>query len=96
MGVHILHDPTYDYCCFYCSVVMWAFGPIMYSEEEAEEFLEYLKKDPREYKDKELESEYYEFRQIRDNEICPACKCKSINTNGGDCYCAECGHKWTV
>jgi hypothetical protein len=68
----------------------------MYSEEEAEEFLEYLKKDPREYKDKELESEYYEFRQIRDNEICPACKCKSINTNGGDCYCAECGHKWTV
>jgi hypothetical protein len=57
---------------------MWAFGPIMYSEEEAEEFLEYLKKDPREYKDKELESEYYEFRQIRDNEICPACKCKEV------------------
>lgn len=24
-------------------------------------------------------------------EICPACECESINTNNGDCYCAECG-----
>ena len=28
-------------------------------------------------------------------EVCPKCECESINTNGGDCYCAECGHKWT-
>ena len=96
MGVHILHDPTYDYCCFYCSVTMWAFGPIMYSPDEAEEFLEYLKKDPREYKDKELENEYYTFRQIRNKGLGPAFKCKNINTNGGICWCAECGHKWTV
>lgn len=96
MGVHILHNQEDDYCCFYCSVTMWAFGPIMYSQDEAQEFLDYLEKDPRNYKDKELENLYYEFIQVRDNEICPNCKCKSINTNNGDCWCAECGHKWTV
>jgi len=68
----------------------------MYSEDEAEEFLGYLKKDPRQYKDKELETEYHTFKQIINSEICPKCHCKSINTNGGDCWCAECGHKWEV
>jgi hypothetical protein len=58
--------------------------------------VDYIPKDPRKYTDKELENKYYEFRKIRDNEICPSCKCTNINTNGGDCYCAECGHKWQV
>ncbi len=96
MAVKILHNKEDDYCCLYCSVSMWAFGPIMYSLEEAEEFLEYLPQDARKYTDKELEAKYYEFRKVRDNELCPNCKCKNINTNNGDCYCAECGHKWTV
>ena len=68
MGVHILHDPEYDYCCFYCSVVMWAFGPIMYSYEEAEEFLKWLPQDPRKYTDEELEDKYHEFRQEKEIE----------------------------
>ena len=28
-------------------------------------------------------------------EVCPKCETENINTNGGDCYCAECGHEWT-
>ena len=96
MGVRILHNKEDDYCCFYCSVVMKPFGQIMYSYEEAEEFLEWLPQDPRKYTDKELESKYYDFRRVRGNEVCPSCECESINTNGGDCYCAECGHKWSV
>ena len=28
-------------------------------------------------------------------EVCPSCESPNINTNGGDCYCAECGHKWS-
>ena len=69
MGVHILHNREDDYCCFYCSVTMWAFGPIMYSLEEAEEFFEWLKPtDPRMLKDKELESKYYDFRKEKDEE----------------------------
>ena len=66
MGIRILHDPTHDYCCFYCSTSMWAFGPIMYSYEKAEEFLEWLKIDPRRFTDKELESKYYDFRKERE------------------------------
>ena len=64
MAVRILHNEEDDYCCLYCSVSMWAFGPIMYSLDEAEEFLEYLgKKDARLFTDKELESKYYDFRR---------------------------------
>ena len=64
MGVRILHDNKNDYCCLYCSTSMWAFGPIMYSPDEAEAFLEYLgKKDARWFTDKELESKYYDFRR---------------------------------
>lgn len=65
MGVRILHDKESDYCCLYCSVIMKAFGPIMYSYEEAEEFLEYLDKDARRFIDKELENEYHKFKQAR-------------------------------
>jgi len=28
-------------------------------------------------------------------EVCPKCESENINTNGSDCYCAECSHKWT-
>ena len=63
MGVRILHNQDDDYCCFYCSCTMWAFGPIMYSYEEAEAFEEYLKVDARRFTEKELESKYYDFRK---------------------------------
>jgi len=63
MGVRILCNEENDRACLYCSTTMWAFGNIMYSREEAEAFLEYLSKDARRYTDKELESEYYNFRR---------------------------------
>lgn len=64
MGVRILHDKEYDYCCLYCSTTMKVFGGIMYSYEEAEEFLEYIgKQDARSFTEKELENKYYEFRK---------------------------------
>ncbi len=76
MGVRILHDKEDDYCCLYCSVTMQVFGPIMYSLDEAEEFLEYLgKRDARRFTDKELEAKYYEFRQVRDKEQSPCNIC---------------------
>ena len=28
-------------------------------------------------------------------EVCPNCESENINTNGGDCYCVECNHKWS-
>ncbi len=31
-----------------------------------------------------------------DEELCPSCKTDNVNTNGGDCFCCECGHKWSV
>ena len=97
MGVHILVNKEDGYQCLYCSVTMWAFGPIFYENEDAEEFLDWLKPvDPRSLTDKELENKVYEWRKIINNEICPSCECSSINTNNGDCYCAECGHKWEV
>jgi hypothetical protein len=30
MAVRILKDPIDNYSCMYCSVTMWAFGPIFY------------------------------------------------------------------
>ena len=69
MGVRILQNKEDDHCCFYCSTAMWAFGPIMYSYEEAEEFQDWLKPtDPRTLKDSALESKYYDFRKERDEK----------------------------
>ena len=28
-------------------------------------------------------------------EVCPSCESEHINTNGGDCFCGECEHKWS-
>lgn len=54
MGVSILIDPEHGYQCMYCNTTMWAFGGIFYEDEEVEEFIEWLPKDPRIYKDNEL------------------------------------------
>ena len=34
--------------------------------------------------------------ELEYREMCPICKTKNINTDGGDCYCAECGYKWSL
>lgn len=63
MGVRILYDSDNDMACLYCSTSMWAFGPVMNDEEEAEEFIKYLGEDARHFTDKELEAKYYDFRK---------------------------------
>lgn len=51
---------------FYCSTTMRAFGNVMKDEGEAEDFMTWLIKDPREFTDKDLEDKYYEFLRIRE------------------------------
>ena len=68
MGCHILEDKEYGKAVFYCSTVEWAFGPGMPDYDTAEEFQEWLDKDPRMYTDKELESKWYDFRKEQDKE----------------------------
>ena len=63
MGVHVLIDKDDIYKCLYCSTAMWAFGPIFYEDEDVDEFLAWLKIDPRRLKDKELEDKVYEWRK---------------------------------
>ncbi len=67
MGVHILEDKEYGYKCLYCSTTMWAFGSIFYEDEDVEDFLEWLRIDPRKLTDKEFESKVYEWR--KDKEV---------------------------
>ena len=63
MGVQILEDKEYGYKCLYCSTTMVAFGGIFYEEEDVEEFLEWLKVDPRLLTNQELENKVYEWRK---------------------------------
>jgi hypothetical protein len=72
MSVRILEDRESFEACFYCSTSMWAFGPVMANIEQAEAFLDWLPRDPREYNDNELESKYAEFLHARDLEIAEA------------------------
>lgn len=73
MSVQILTDRDEGYKCLFCNTTMWAFGGIFYAEENVEDFLEWLPKDPREYKDKDLENKIFEWRNIKeikdDNQI---------------------------
>lgn len=44
---------------------MWAFGPVIGSEYDADEFLEWLPQDPRRYTDQELENMYYTWIRLK-------------------------------
>ena len=75
MGVRIIagtkDGSEFEAACLYDSVTDWAFGPVMDSEEEAIEFLDFLQypsgaKDPRVYTDAELEDAYCQFRKQRE------------------------------
>jgi hypothetical protein len=63
MGCRILSSPA---ACLYDSVTDWCFGPIFDTEEDAEDFLEFLRtsgisKDPRIMSDQELSTHYSIF-----------------------------------
>lgn len=61
MGVRILQGDDYDGACLYCSVSMWAFGPIFENHDQAQEFLDWLSTDPRSLNDSELRHRYHMF-----------------------------------
>jgi hypothetical protein len=57
MGVRI--NDGMEVTTLYCSVSMWSFGPIFDSYEEAQHFLSWLDRDPREYTvDSELAAQH--------------------------------------
>lgn len=65
MAVEIL--PTEEGGIFLCNTSMVVFGPVMDSMKEAEEFKDWLEKDPRKYDDGELKTKLQDFRYQRDN-----------------------------
>jgi len=68
MGVRVLRDKDGD-SCLYCSVTMWAFGPIFYENEEPDDFLDWLKPtDARSLTDKELENKVYDWRREKESK----------------------------
>ena len=76
MGVRIIegnHDgDSNGYAVLYCSVSMWAFGPVFKDVEEAESFLDFLgegrENDPRSMSDAELTLKYHDFLATREEE----------------------------
>lgn len=49
---------------FICNTTDIAFGPIMYNEDEAEDFAKWLGKDPRTFTNDELSDLYNKFTEI--------------------------------
>ena len=66
MGCRIITDKDDEHEVFYCSTTMMAFGPVMYGD--AEEFLKWLKEDPRKYDVNELNDLYAQFREEKETE----------------------------
>lgn len=68
MGVRVIGGG--DGACIYDSVTMWAFGPIFEDAEQAEEFLQWLPRqpDPRLYTDRELSGKYSDFLQYLEDK----------------------------
>lgn len=62
MGVRIIEgNKDYDGAVLYCSTSMWAFGPVFENGDAAQEFLDWLKEDPRRLSQRELEMEYHDW-----------------------------------
>ena len=66
MGCRILGN---EGACFYDSVTMTAFGNVMSSVEEAEEFMKWLNRDPRLIATEQFEELLNEFREEGSKEI---------------------------
>lgn len=67
MACRILRNETYNEACFYDSVTMTAFGPVV-DCNELEEFQEWLKDDPRGYTSSALWDKFCEFRKTWEEE----------------------------
>ena len=54
----------------YCTTSMQAFGPILYNNDDVEDFLDWLPNDARHYSNQELDNKYYEWKQeLEDREV---------------------------
>lgn len=60
MGVRILESDK-DGAVLYCSVSMWAFGPVFEDGDKAQAFLDWLETDARRLSDSELASRHSEW-----------------------------------
>lgn len=61
MSVEILED-KHGKKVMFCNTTMWAFGPVFYKNENAEDFIEWLPKDARTYSENELEHKLHQWR----------------------------------
>lgn len=67
MGVRIIDGD--DGAVLYCSVTMWAFGPVFSGSIEAQEFLDWLgREDPRVFTDTELRGRYHDWLAEKEEE----------------------------
>jgi hypothetical protein len=78
MGVEIIHSENADGFCravFICTTSDSAFGPVMRSYDEADEFLQWLPLDPRRYAPGTLDSLYMDYRKdSSETAQCPTCR----------------------
>jgi hypothetical protein len=70
LGVRILEGSEIgDGVCLYCSVTMWAFGPIFEDRDEAQQFLDWGfpegSRDPRDLSDGEMRLKWEDFCELK-------------------------------
>lgn len=84
MGCRILYDSEEKMAAFYCSTSEVAFGPVFYEDpkgdwtaaEEAEFFMRWLPRDPREFTPDALEEYLVRFRAAKPKECgWISCRC---------------------
>ena len=63
MGVEIIENEYHK--ALFCNTTCVAFGPVFSSDDDVEEFLQWLPLDAREYDNAELQNKFYEFNDIR-------------------------------
>lgn len=61
-------DGDYDFSCFYDSVTGWAFGPVA-RFDSLNRFAEWLARDPREYSESDLETNWSHFCDGWESEL---------------------------
>jgi hypothetical protein len=69
MAVHYLTNEEDGKKCFYCTTTMFAFGPVMEEDDDPEDFIAWLKVDPRTMEDSELSSKLAEYQQIMNGKF---------------------------
>lgn len=72
MGVRVLANIADDMAVIYCSTSGQAFGPVIECEDAeatALEFLKWLPKDARNFKDADLNNEWYKFLAEKEAEV---------------------------